>query len=126
MSAICSLPLGGGPGRGSFGIRFESIGGLGANAAAQALALAAVTRMGLDAAHLASGVLERKGSPVRSFVRLAPADRPVRGAAADGTADAIVVFHPGLLRERDTFAGLRRDGTLLYNAPAKSAPEELA
>jgi pyruvate ferredoxin oxidoreductase gamma subunit len=109
-----------------FSIRFESLGGLGARAAAEALAAAAVTRMALDAAHRSSCVLERKGAPVREFVRLAPGDRPLRGGATHGVADAIVVFHAALLREPATLAGLRHDGTLIYNAPAKSVPAELA
>jgi pyruvate ferredoxin oxidoreductase gamma subunit len=109
-----------------FSIRFESIGGLGAHWAAQALATAAVTKMGLDAAQVSSRGLERKGSPTRSFVHLAPADGPAGGGAMARAADAIVVFHPALLRQPGTLAGLRRDGTLLYNAPAKSIPEALA
>lgn len=121
MSANCSLPRGGG----SFGIRFESVGGLGAHAASQALAAAAVTRMGLDAAQVSSPGPERKGAPVCSLVQLAPADRPIRGGALEAL-DAIVVFHPALLREPRTFAGLRKEGTFVCNAPAKAVPEELA
>jgi len=37
-----------------------------------------------------------------------------------------VVFHPALVRQPRTFAGLRKEGTFIYNAPAKSIPEELA
>ncbi len=110
----------------AFSIRLESIGGLGAHAAAQALAAAAVTKMGLNAAQASSRGLERKGSPVRSFVRLAPADRPIRGGARVEAVEAIVVFHPALLRQPRTFAGLRKEGTFIYNATARSAPEELA
>ncbi len=110
----------------AFSIRFESIGGLGASTAAQALAGAAVLKMGLNGAYLSARVLERKGAPVRSLVRLSPMDRALRGAAANGVADAIVVFHAALLREPQTFAGLRREGTLIYNAPTKSVPGELS
>ena len=61
-----------------FELRFESIGGLGAHAAGQILATAAVLRMSLNAAHFSSYGSEKKGSLVRSFVRLGPPDRPVR------------------------------------------------
>ena len=115
------------PARGrSYGIRFESIGGLGADAAAQALAATAVLQMGLDGAHLSPGRMERKGSHVRSFVQLAPLEQPLRAGAAPAMADTIVVFHPRLLREPATFAGLRKDGSVVYNAPPKVVPEELA
>jgi pyruvate ferredoxin oxidoreductase gamma subunit len=109
-----------------FSIRLESIGGLGAHEAAQALAAAAVTKMGLNAAQVSSRGLERKGSPVRSFVQLAPGDHSIRGGARVEVVDAIVVFHPALLRRPQTFAGLRKQGAFIYNAPAKSIPDELA
>jgi pyruvate ferredoxin oxidoreductase gamma subunit len=108
-----------------FEIRCESIGGLGAHAAGQVLATAAVLRMGLNGAHFSSYGSEKKGSPVRSFVRLGPADRPVRTSAPVETPDGIVVFHAALLRNPTTFAGLRRDGTLIYNAPAGPVAEQL-
>ncbi|MFN7086123.1 MAG: 2-oxoacid:acceptor oxidoreductase family protein, partial [Burkholderiales bacterium] len=55
-----------------FEIRLESIGGLGAHAAGQVLATAAVLRMNLNGAHFSSYGSEKKGSLVRSFVRLGP------------------------------------------------------
>lgn len=109
-----------------FEVRFESIGGLGAHAAGQVLATAAVLRMGLNGAHFSSYGSEKKGSRVLSFVRLAPADRPIRTSAPVETPDAIVVYNAALLRDPSTLAGLRRDGTFIYNAPPGSAPELLA
>ena len=109
-----------------FEIRFESIGGLGAHAAGQVLATAAVLRMDLNGAHFSSYGSEKKGSLVRSFVRLGPAERPIRTSAPVETPDAIVVFHAALLRNPATFAGLRKDGTFIYNAPSGSVPEHLA
>jgi pyruvate ferredoxin oxidoreductase gamma subunit len=113
------------PGR-TFGIRLESIGGLGAHTAAQALASAALARMGLCAAQVSSRGPERKGTAMRSWVELAPPDRPIHGGAMTPFADAIVVFHPALLREPRTFAGLRKEGIFIFNAPPKSIPEELS
>ncbi len=108
-----------------FELRFESIGGLGAHAAGQVLATAAVLRMGLNGAHFSSYGSEKKGSLVRSFVRLGPADRPVRTSAPVETPDGVVVFHAALLRNAATFGGLRKDGVLIYNAPAGPMPESL-
>ena len=69
------------PSEGFFEVRFESIGGLGAHAAGQVLATAAVVRMGLNGAHFSSYGSEKKGSLVRSFVRLGAAGRPIRTSA---------------------------------------------
>lgn len=108
-----------------FELRFESIGGLGAHGAGQVLATAAVLRMGLNGAQFSSYGSEKKGSLVRSFVRLGPAARPVRTSAPVESPDGIVVFHAALLRSPATFGGLRRDGFLLYNAPAGAVPDAL-
>ena len=109
-----------------FEIRFESIGGLGAHAAGQILAGAAVLRMGLNGAHFSSYGSEKKGSPVRSFVRLGPAGKPIRTSAPVESPDVIVIFHSVLLNIPTTLAGLTGQGTLIYNAPAGSCPPELA
>ncbi|MFP4166111.1 MAG: 2-oxoacid:acceptor oxidoreductase family protein [Opitutales bacterium] len=100
-----------------FEIRFESIGGLGAHAAGQILATGAVLGLGLNGAHFSSYGSEKKGSVVRSFVRVGPSEMPVRTSAPVETPDAIVVFHEALLKSPVTFAGLKADGTILYTAP---------
>lgn len=109
-----------------FEVRFESVGGLGAHAAGQVLATASVVRMGLNGAHFSSYGSEKKGSLIRSYVRLAAGDRPIRTSAPVDCPDVIVVFHAALLRNPVTFAGLKADGILVYNAPAGVVPQELA
>ena len=113
------------PGR-LFEVRFESIGGLGAHAAGQVLATAAVLGMGLNGAHFSSYGSEKKGSRILSFVRLGPSDQPIRTSAPVETPDAIVVFHAALLRDRSALAGLRGDGTFIFNAPPGEAPAVLS
>ena len=109
-----------------FEIRFESIGGLGAHAAGQIVASAAVLRMGLNGSHFSSYGSEKKGSVVRSFVRLAPADRAIRSSAPIETPDVVVVFHSGLLAHPATLAGIRAAGTLIYTGHKGEVPEGLA
>jgi pyruvate ferredoxin oxidoreductase gamma subunit len=82
--------------------------------------------MGLNGAHFSSYGSEKKGSVVRSFVRLAAAERPIRTSAPIDKPDAILVFHAALLRNAATFAGLKRNGTLIYNAAPGMVPAELA
>jgi pyruvate ferredoxin oxidoreductase gamma subunit len=114
------------PKAGYFEVRFESIGGLGAHAAGQVLAGAGVLRLGLNGAHFSSYGSEKKGSPVRSYVRLGPADMPIRSSAPVETPDAIVVFHAALLANPATISGLKADGTLIINTPKGPLPESLA
>jgi pyruvate ferredoxin oxidoreductase gamma subunit len=123
--ATTRLPLAPHPVRstGLFEVRFESIGGLGAHGAGQVLATAAVLRLGLNGASFSSYGSEKKGSLVRSFVRLGPADLPIRTSAPVETPDAVVVFHAALLRNPATFSGLRAEGTVIVNAPAGPLPE---
>jgi pyruvate ferredoxin oxidoreductase gamma subunit len=109
-----------------FEIRFESIGGLGAHAAGQIVATAAVLRMGLNGAHFSSYGSEKKGSVVRSFVRLAPADRAIRTSAPIESPDVIVVLHGGLLAHPATLAGMRAAGTLIYSGYKGEEPEGLS
>jgi len=109
-----------------FEIRFESIGGLGAHAAGQIIASAAVLRMGLNGSHFSSYGSEKKGSVVRSFIRLAPADREIRTSAPIETPDVIVVFNSGLIAHPATLAGMRAAGTLIYSGGEGEVPEGLA
>ena len=108
-----------------FGIRFESIGGLGAHAAGQILARAAVLEMDLNGSHFSSYGSEKKGSAVRSYVRLGPPEKPIRTSAPIDSPDVIVVFHSTLLEQDVTIAGLKRDGVLIINAAADGLPEGL-
>jgi pyruvate ferredoxin oxidoreductase gamma subunit len=109
-----------------FELRFESIGGLGAHGAGQVLATAAVLRMGLNGAQFSSYGSEKKGSLIRSFIRLGPANLPVRTSAPVEAPDGIVVFHGALLKNPATYGGLRKDGFVIYNAPAGPAPPTLS
>ncbi len=114
-----------GSGRDFFEIRFESIGGLGAHVAGKIVASAAVLRMNLNGSHFSSYGSEKKGSVVRSFIRLAPADRQIRTSAPIEKPDVIVVFHSGLLAQPATLSGLKAGGTLIFAGPAGDTPEGL-
>jgi pyruvate ferredoxin oxidoreductase gamma subunit len=109
-----------------FELRFESIGGLGAHAAGQILATAAVLRMGLNGAHFSSYGSEKKGSVIRSFIRLGAAEQPIRTSAPVDSPDVIVVFHEALLDHPATLAGMRCGGTLIFTGPEGDRPAGLA
>ena len=122
MTRDVSLPNG----AGLFEIRFESIGGLGAHVAGKIVASAAVLRMNLNGSHFSSYGSEKKGSVVRSFIRLAPADKAIRTSAPIEEPKVIVVFHSGLLAHPATLSGLRADGILIYAGPEGDIPEGLS
>ena len=100
-------------------IRFESIGGLGAHLAGQILAEAGVLKMGLNGAHFSSYGSEKKGSPVRSYVRLCAPEQEVRTSSPVESPHLIAVFHEALLKNPLTTAGLRSGGTLIVNTGKK-------
>lgn len=110
---------------GFFEIRFESIGGLGAHAAGQILARTAVLNMNLNGAHFSSYGSEKKGSVVKSFVRLGPPDKPIRTSAPIDSPDVIVVFHAALLDHPATLAGMKESGTVIFNASSGEVPKAL-
>ena len=109
------------PKEGYFEVRFESIGGLGAHAGAFVLGSAAVYKMGYNAVAFSSYGSEKKGTPVRSFIRLSAGDYPIRNGAPVEQPDVVVFFHAALLTMPVTIAGIKADAVLIYNAP-KDAP----
>ncbi len=110
---------------GFFEIRFESIGGLGAHAAGQILARAAVLKMNLNGSHFSSYGSEKKGSVVRSYIRLRAADKPIRTSAPIDSPDALVVFHGALMQQDITIAGMKKSGILIYNGSEGEVPDLL-
>jgi pyruvate ferredoxin oxidoreductase gamma subunit len=106
-----------------FGIRLESIGGLGAHLAGQVLAEAVVLRQGLNATHFSSYGSEKKGTPVKSFVRIASDGGPIRTSGPVERPHVIAVFHEALADAPDVLAGLPADGTTIVASTA--APDEL-
>jgi len=100
---------------GFFGIRFESIGGLGAHLAGKILAEAGVLRQGLNGSHFSSYGSEKKGTPVKSFVRFCPASQEVRTSSPIERPQVVAVFHEALARSFDVAAGLSPVGTLIVN-----------
>lgn len=107
---------------GFFGIRFESIGGLGAHLAGQILAEACVLRQGFNGSHFSSYGSEKKGTPLKSFVRICPADREVRTSSPIENPQVVAVFHEALVHSFDVAAGLRPSGTLIMNT--RKSPQE--
>jgi pyruvate ferredoxin oxidoreductase gamma subunit len=108
---------------GFFGIRLESIGGLGAHLAGQLLAEAAVLVQGLNGSHFSSYGSEKKGSPVKSYVRFCASDQQLRTSSPIDRPHVVAVFHEALARDRAVIAGLSPGSTVILNTTA--SPEEI-
>jgi pyruvate ferredoxin oxidoreductase gamma subunit len=104
---------------GFYELRLDSIGGLGAHLAGQILGEAAVLKMGLNALHFSAYGSEKKGSPIRSFLRFAEPDHQIRSCSPVERPHLVAVFHDALLRTPGSLAGLRENGILIVNSRKK-------
>jgi pyruvate ferredoxin oxidoreductase gamma subunit len=100
---------------GFFEIRLESIGGLGANLAGKMLAEAGVLSLGLKGANFSSYGSEKKGSPVKSFIRFCEPDVEIRDHSPIEQPHIVGVFHEALYRTVDVVSGLNADSIVLVN-----------
>src|SRR4030067_2767875 len=90
---------------GFFEIRMESIGGLGANVAGKILTEAAILGMGLNGAGFASYGSEKKGTPVKAFVRVCEGGHKVRVDSPVEEPHVLAIFHEALANTGPGAAG---------------------
>jgi Pyruvate/2-oxoacid:ferredoxin oxidoreductase gamma subunit len=83
---------------GYFEMRLESIGGLGANLCGKLLGELGACYLGLSAAAFSSYGSEKRGSPVRAFVRYAQGDVEIRHNSPVTDPNVLVLFHTALWR----------------------------
>ncbi|MBI4312234.1 MAG: 2-oxoacid:acceptor oxidoreductase family protein [Chloroflexi bacterium] len=102
--------------QGFYGIRLESIGGLGAHVAGQILAETGVLRMGLNGANFSSYGSEKKGSPVKAYIRFCAPEQDVRTSSPVDRPHVVAVFHEGLVRTEPVVSGLLPDGVIIVNS----------
>jgi len=100
---------------GFFEIRLESIGGLGANLAGKMLAEAGVMGLGLNGMNFSSYGSEKKGSPVKSFVRFCDSDVQVRDHSPIERPHVVGIFHEALYKTVDVLSGIHPDSIVLVN-----------
>lgn len=107
---------------GFFEVRMESIGGLGANVAGKILGEAVVFGMGFNASSFASYGSEKKGTPVKAFVRIADPKTEIRANSPIEEPHVLAIFHESMVRTLPVTAGLLPDGAVILNTK-KSAEE---
>lgn len=101
---------------GFFEIRLESIGGLGANLAGKMLAEAGVMGLGLNGSNFSSYGSEKKGSPVKAFVRFCEPEVEVRAHSPIEQPHVVGVFHEALYKTIDVCSGIYPDSIVLVNS----------
>ncbi|WP_415061156.1 2-oxoacid:acceptor oxidoreductase family protein [Bdellovibrio sp.] len=105
-------------------IRMEAIGGQGANSAGKIFAEAAVLGMGYTGNHFSSFGSEKKGTPVKSFVRFSTEGKVIRTASFIKHPDVLVIFHESLLQTHpECLEGITAHTDLLINST--KSPDEI-
>ena len=94
---------------GYFEIRLESIGGLGANLCGKMLGELGALFLDLNASSFSSYGSEKRGSPVKAFIRWREGDKPVRINSPVVSPHILAIFHEGLLSTYPVLDGVTQD-----------------
>lgn len=94
---------------GYFEIRLESIGGLGANLCGKMLGELGALFLDLNASSFSSYGSEKRGSPVKAFIRWCEGDKQVRINSPVVSPHILAIFHEGLLSTYPVLDGVTQD-----------------
>ena len=83
---------------GCYEMRLESIGGLGANLCGKLLSELGAMYLGLNASAFSSYGSEKRGSPVKSYVRWCSREREILHNSPVERPDLLILFHHALTR----------------------------
>lgn len=105
---------------GYYEMRLESIGGLGANLCGKLLGELGAAYLGLNAAAFSSYGSEKRGSPVKSYVRWCDRDREILHNSPIERPHLLALFHHALARTNPVTAGIGTDSAIVVNTDADS------
>ena len=100
---------------GCYEIRLESIGGLGANLCGKLLGELGAAYLNLNAASFSSYGSEKRGSPVKSYVRWSAPVRDILHNSPVERPHLLVLFHHALSKTLPVTAGVDENCTLVVN-----------
>jgi len=106
---------------GYYEIRMESVGGQGANLAGKILADAGILHMGLNGVNFASYGSEKKGTPVKSFIKFAEPGKDIRVNSPVVEPHLLVVFHTNLAGKVPILQGVKPGARVIVNTPKSCA-----
>lgn len=102
---------------GYFEIRLESIGGLGANLCGKMLGELGALYLSLNSLSFSSYGSEKRGSPVKSYIRWSPASHPLRINSPVLQPHVLGIFHEGLIGTYPVLDGISADTKIVLNTP---------
>lgn len=108
---------------GFFEVRLESIGGQGAYSAGQMLAEIGVQGSDLHAICFADYGSEKKGAPVKTFIRFAPNTTKILNYSPVESPKIVAVFHELLFLTQPVLSGLDSEGIVIVNS--SRTPDEI-
>lgn len=100
---------------GYYEIRLESIGGLGANLAGKILGELGALYLGLNSSCFSSYGSEKRGSPVKSFIRYANSDKEIRINSPIENPHILGLFHERMAGKLPVTAGVAEYTSLVVN-----------
>ena len=107
---------------GYFEIRLESIGGMGANLCGKMLGELGALYLSLNASSFSSYGSEKRGSPVKAFVRWCREDMPICVNSPVVSPHILCIFHEGLMGRLPVLDGVKPDTKIILNTPL--SPDE--
>ncbi len=104
----------------TYEIRLESIGGLGANLCGKLLGEIGAIALGLNAVSFASYGSEKKGSPVKSYIRFADANTEILINSPVTNPHLLGLFHEAMLTREPVTAGVDENTDIVINTDKKA------
>lgn len=100
---------------GYYQIRLESIGGLGANLCGKMLGELGLKYLGLNSASFSSYGSEKRGTPVKSFIRYSLADVDIKLYSPIINPHLLAVFHDALLSDKAVLKACKNYTDIIVN-----------
>lgn len=107
---------------GYFEMRLESIGGLGANLCGKMLGELGALTLSLNSLNFSSYGSEKRGSPVKSYIRWCENQKPLRVNSPVTHPHILAIFHEGLIGTYPVLDGVSIDTKIILNTPL--SPED--
>ncbi len=108
---------------GCYEMRLESIGGLGANLCGKLLGELGAVYLGLNSAAFSSYGSEKRGSPVKSYVRWSVPEQEILQNSPIERPHILILFHQALSKSLPVTAGVEENCILVINT--RATPEEM-
>lgn len=96
-------------------IRLESFGGLGASLCSKILGELGAMYLGLNASCFSNYGIEKRGSPVKAYVRYAKENVPIRDSNPVRTPDILAIFHISLCENESILQGVSEKTSIVVN-----------